>query len=63
MPADVSKSIEISMTANLAALQKQLSKIPGMTKEEAAKMTKALQRELKQTQSAAKKRHKSTNER
>jgi DNA repair exonuclease SbcCD ATPase subunit len=53
--ADVNKTIEISMTADLKSLQKQLSKIPGMTKEEAKAMTKALQRELKQAQAAAKK--------
>jgi len=55
MPADVNKTIEISMTADLKSLQKQLSKIPGMTKEEAQAMTKALQRELRQAQAAAKK--------
>ena len=55
MPADFNKTIEVTMTANLKALQSQLSKIPGMTKKEAAEMTKALQRELKQTQAAAKK--------
>ena len=53
--ADVNKTIEISMTADLKNLQKQLSKIPGMTKEEAKAMTKALQKELKQAQAAAKK--------
>lgn len=53
--ADVNKTIEISMTADLKSLQKQLSKIPGMTKEEAKAMTKALQKELKQAQAAAKK--------
>lgn len=53
--ADVNKTIEISMTADLKSLQKQLSRIPGMTKEEAKAMTKALQRELKQAQAAAKK--------
>ena len=53
--ADVNKTIEISMTADLKSLQKQLSKIPGMTKEEAKGMTKALQRELKQAQAEAKK--------
>ena len=53
--ADVNKTVEISMTADLKSLQKQLSRIPGMTKEEAKAMTKALQRELKQAQAAAKK--------
>ena len=53
--ADVNKTIEIQMKADLAQLQKNLAKIPGMTKEEAQKMTKALQRELKQAQAAAKK--------
>lgn len=53
--ADVNKTIEISMTADLKSLQKQLAKIPGMTKEEAKAMTKALQKELKQAQAAAKK--------
>jgi len=53
--ADVNKTIEISMTADLKNLQKQLSKIPGMTKEEAQAMTKALQRELKQAQAEARK--------
>ena len=55
MPADVNKTIEIQMKADLAQLKKNLAQIPGMTKEEAAKMTKALQRELKQAQAAAKK--------
>ena len=53
--ADVNKTIEIQMKADLAQLKKNLAQIPGMTKEEAQKMTKALQRELKQAQSAAKK--------
>lgn len=55
MPADYNKTIEIEMKANLKSLQTQLSKIPGMTKEEAQAMTKALQKELKQAQAAAKK--------
>ena len=55
MPADYNKTIEIEMKANLRSLQTQLSKIPGMTKEEAKGMTKALQKELKQAQAAAKK--------
>ena len=53
--ADVNKTIEISMKADLKDLQKNLKKIPGMTKEEAQAMTKALQRELRQAQAAAKK--------
>ena len=55
MPADFNKTISIDMKMDLSTLKKNLAQIPGMTKEEAAKMTKALQRELKQAQAAAKK--------
>ena len=55
MPADVNKTISIDMKMDLSTLKKNLAQIPGMTKEEAAKMTQALQRELKQAQAAAKK--------
>ena len=55
MPADYNKTIEIEMKANLKSLQTQLSKIPGMTKKEAAQMTRELQKELKQAQAASKK--------
>ena len=37
MPADVNKTIEIQMKADLAQLKKNLAQIPNMTKEEAAK--------------------------
>jgi len=48
--ADVNKSIEISMKADLKDLTAQLKKIPGLTAKEAKAMTSALQKELKQAQ-------------
>ena len=53
--ADVNKTIEISMKADIKQMLQQLKKIPGMTKEEAKKMVSGFQKELKQAQSAAKK--------
>ena len=55
MPADVQKSIEISMKADLKDLTSQLKKIPGLTAKEAKAMTSALQKELKQAQREAQK--------
>ena len=53
--ADVNKSVEISLRANLTQMKKGLKELPGMTKEEAEKMVKALETELKKSERAAKK--------
>jgi hypothetical protein len=53
--ADVNKSVEISLRANLKQLQDSLAKIPGMTKKEAQAMTRSLASEFNKSQKAAKK--------
>jgi hypothetical protein len=53
--ADVNKTIEIQMKADIKQMLQQLKKIPGMTKEEAKKMVSGFQKELRQAQAAAKK--------
>lgn len=53
--ADVNKTVEISLKANLSNLEKGLKQLPGMTEKEARKMTQALAQELKKTQREAKK--------
>ncbi|MCW4026951.1 MAG: hypothetical protein NWE76_05670, partial [Candidatus Bathyarchaeota archaeon] len=55
MPADVNKSVEISLRANLKQLQDSLAQIPGMTKKEAQAMTRSLASEFNKAQKAAKK--------
>lgn len=55
MPADVNKSVEISLRANLKQLQDSLAQIPGMTKKEAQAMTRSLASEFNKAQRAAKK--------
>ena len=53
--ADVNKSIEITMRANLKQLQQSLESIPNMTKKEAQAMTRSLASEFNKAQKAAKK--------
>ena len=53
--ADVNKSIEITMRANLKQLEEGLKSIPNMTKKEAQQMTRALASEFNKAQKAAKK--------
>ena len=53
--ADVNKSVEITLKANLKQLQQSLENIPNMTKKEAQAMTRALSSEFNKAQKAAKK--------
>lgn len=53
--ADVNKTVEISLKANLKQLEDGLKRLPGMTEKEARKMVQALSQELKKTQREAKK--------
>lgn len=53
--ADVNKSVEVSVKADLKQLLNNLKKIPGMTEAEAKKMVSALNRQLRQTEAASKK--------
>lgn len=53
--ADVNKSVEITLRANLKQLQQSLENIPNMTKKEAQAMTRALSSEFNKAQKAAKK--------
>ena len=53
--ADVNKSVEITLSANIKQLQKNLEQIPGMTKKEASAMVRALSSEFNKAQKAAKK--------
>jgi hypothetical protein len=52
--ADVNKSVEITLKANIKQLQKNLEQIPGMTKKEAQAMVRALSSEFNKAQKAAK---------
>ena len=54
MPADISKSVEVSVRADLKQLLSNLKQIPGMTEQEAKKMVSALNRQLRQTAAASK---------
>ena len=58
--ADVNKSIQINVEADLKQLLKNLQKIPGMTKEEAKKMVSSLSTELKKAEKTAEKTAKKT---
>lgn len=58
--ADVNKTIEISMKADLKQLLTQFKKMPGITEKEAKKMVSGLQKELRQAQKAAEKTAKIT---
>ena len=53
--ADVNKSVEITLRANLKQLEEGLKNIPNMTKKEAKAMTRALSSEFNKAQKAAKK--------
>ena len=53
--ADVNQSVEITLKANIKQLQQSLKSIPGMTKEEASKMVRALSAEMKRATNASKK--------
>ena len=52
--ADVNKSVEITLKANIKQLQQNLEQIPGMTKKEAQAMVRALSSEFNKAQKAAK---------
>jgi hypothetical protein len=54
MPADVNKSVEITLKANIKQLQANLEQIPGMTRKEAQAMVRALSSEFNKAQKAAK---------
>ena len=58
--ADQNQTVSISYRADLKDLLNNLKKIPGLTKEEAQKMVKALDRQLKQAEKSAKKAGKNT---
>jgi len=53
--ADVNKSVEITLRANLKQLQQSLESIPNITKKEAQAMTRSLASEFNKAQKAAKK--------
>ena len=53
--ADVNKSVEITLRANLKQLEQGLRNIPNMTKKEAQAMTRSLAAEFSKAQKAAKK--------
>ena len=53
--ADVNKSVEITLRANLKQLESSLKDIPNMTKKEAKAMSRALASEFNKAQKAAKK--------
>ena len=53
--ADVNKTVEVSVRADLKQLLNNLKQIPGMTEAEAKKMVSALNRQLRQTEAASKK--------
>ena len=55
MAADVNKSVEITLKANIKQLQDNLEKIPGMTKKEASAMVRALSSEFNKANKAAQK--------
>ena len=57
---DQNQTVSISYRADLKDLLNNLKKIPGMTKEEAQKMVKALDRQLKQAEKSAQKAGKNT---
>ena len=53
--ADKNETFEFQIKANIKQLQESLKQIPGMTKEEAQKMVRALSSEMRKAQTAAKK--------
>ena len=60
--ADVNKTIEISYTANIGALERALKRIPGITEEQMKKAINEVEKELKQAERAADKTSKSFKE-
>tara|TARA_R100000353_G_scaffold53106_1_gene42453 strand:- start:12016 stop:14241 length:2226 start_codon:yes stop_codon:yes gene_type:complete len=57
--ADVNKTIEISYTANIGALERALKRIPGITEDQMKKAINEVEKELKQFEKASKKSAKS----
>ena len=53
--SDKNEEVEITLKANIKQLQQSLKQIPGMTKEEASKMVRALSAEMKRATNASKK--------
>jgi hypothetical protein len=57
--ADVNKTIEISYTANIGALERALKRIPGITEDQMKKAINEVEKELKQFEKASVKSAKS----
>ena len=53
--ADINQSVQISYTADISDLLKEIEKLPGASKEEAQKLTKEITKALKDTEKASKK--------
>ena len=53
--ADINQSVQISYTADISELLKEIEKLPGASKEEAQKLTKEISKALKDTEKASKK--------
>ena len=60
--ADVNKTIEISYTANIGALERALKRIPGITETQMKKAINEVEKELKQFEKASAKSAKSFNQ-
>ena len=60
--ADVNKTIEISYTANIGALERALKRIPGITESQMKKAINEVEKELKQFEKASAKSAKSFNQ-
>ena len=59
MMGDVNKTIEISYTANIGALERAMKRIPGITEDQMKKAIKEVEKELKQFEKASAKSAKS----
>ena len=53
--ADINQTVQISYTADISDLLKEIEKLPGASKEEAQKLTKEISKALKDTEKASKK--------
>jgi len=53
--ADINQTVQISYTADISELLKEIEKLPGASKEEAQKLTKEISKALKDTEKASKK--------
>ena len=53
--ADINKSFGVSFTADLSGMMKEIRKIPGISEKQAKAMTQVMSKQLKQTETAAKK--------